>query len=341
MKYSSSKTLARILSALLIAATVVAGLVVPSFDSDAPSSLEAFSTRQSTFAAVGENPGEANSQRTAAGASSDIAPVAYTGKSAHRPQYSHKDLVFRSNTGRLRNAIVAMPVGVARKHKLPVLVAFHANTQSAASFEHGASLEASAARLNAIIVYPQGVGRAWEGPTYARTRRGEDVQFVKQVLQRVSRDHAVDWNRIYTTGFSNGGAMALNMACQAPDLVAGAVGVTGAYYKPEFSRCKSGRVATMMIHQAGDQHMKIDGGSRNGMEYYSQAGMLRELGKRAGCRPSQLRQSHPARGVTVYQYSGCRTETKAIRVAGGWHRWETELIDVPAFVWSFLARQHK
>ncbi len=292
--------------------------------------------------AAGQDPWSADRGATARNVEPAVKQAAQaTGRLKRTAGYTHRTYEIRTSTGRMRRVLVAIPTGVPRNKPLPVVLAFHAHNQYAENFATNAGLESVTAGAKAIVVYPQGVDRSWEGPTYASTHRGEDVRFARQALQRVSKDHALDWKRIYAAGFSNGGGMALNLACQAPDLVAGVVGVSGAYYTPQYRGCAGGRVPTMLIHQSGDTQMRIGGGERNGMRYYSMDEMFRRVGARNGCRAAQIRSSRPAKGTAVRQFSGCRAETKSVRIEGGWHRWESDRINVPWFVWSFLSRQHK
>jgi polyhydroxybutyrate depolymerase len=55
----------------------------------------------------------------------------------------------------------------------------------------------------------------------------DDVAFLDAVIARVSREHGVDPERIYVSGFSNGGQMAARMALERPETFA-AVALAGA-----------------------------------------------------------------------------------------------------------------
>ncbi|WP_052297060.1 alpha/beta hydrolase family esterase [Corynebacterium resistens] len=332
-------TVSRAATVVFLGMAVVFTIMAPAMHSDHAVSQNAESVGH---VASGQVPWSAGQHASARNGESAVKQAAHTtGRLKRTAGYTHRTYELRTSTGRKRRVLVAIPTGVPRNKPLPVVLAFHAHNQYAENFATNAGLEGVAARAKAIVVYPQGVDRSWEGPTYARTHRGEDVRFARQALRRVSKEHALDWKRIYATGFSNGGGMALNMACQAPDLVAGVVGVSGAYYTPQYRGCAAGRVPTMLIHQSGDPQMRIDGGARNGMRYYSMVEMFHRVGARNGCRAAQIRSSRPAKGTVARQFSGCRAETKSVRIEGGWHRWESDRINVPWFVWSFLSRQHK
>ena len=52
----------------------------------------------------------------------------------------------------------------------------------------------------------------------------DDVAFLTLLVADVAKAYAVDPNRVYAAGHSNGGIMALRLACEASDVFA-AVGV--------------------------------------------------------------------------------------------------------------------
>jgi poly(3-hydroxybutyrate) depolymerase len=62
-----------------------------------------------------------------------------------------------------------------------------------------------------IFVVPQGLDNGW-----ANTN-GRDSTFTDDMLKAVTEGLCVDTTRIFTTGFSYGGAMSLKLACTRPD----------------------------------------------------------------------------------------------------------------------------
>ena len=349
---SYSRVSRAVTATFLTMATVAAGAVPVyrsmSFSNDAsalPITASASGTGMATSGEDtngGSNNGESFSGKDSSGEDTNTKAAAFVkGRNSVVLPYTHRTYEARSATGKMRRVIAAIPIEAPRNKPLPVVLAFHAHSQRAEDFAPNSGLENATASSQAIVVYPQGVGESWEGPTYAKTKHGEDVAFARQAVDRVSEDHTVDKKRIYATGFSNGGAMALNMACQAPDVVAGVVGVSGAYYQQQYSGCGEGRVPTMLIHQAGDKHMKLGGGTLNGMTYYALESLFEQIGQRNGCQAVPIRGGEPVQGVRAQQFDGCGAETKAVLLDGGGHRWESDAISVPAFVWAFLSRQHK
>jgi polyhydroxybutyrate depolymerase len=112
-----------------------------------------------------------------------------------------------------RQALILAPANASRSSEaLPLLFAFHG---------HGGNMVQTAAQMRfdkvwpgAIVVYMQGLPTATDGdpggdePGWQREpgQYGDrDLKFFDAVLARVRQVFRVDENRIYATGFSNGG----------------------------------------------------------------------------------------------------------------------------------------
>lgn len=80
-------------------------------------------------------------------------------------------------------------------------------------------------QLNAIIVYPQGVGRGWND---GRIREGQiayvkgidDVDFLLYLADTLADDYNIEADGLFLTGFSNGAGMSYRVACKQPEQVA-------------------------------------------------------------------------------------------------------------------------
>jgi polyhydroxybutyrate depolymerase len=81
-------------------------------------------------------------------------------------------------------------------------------------------------RDKAIIVYPQGLdasGRsAWNDCRSDKTvaTTAQDVTFISDIIAAMSGRYAIDKTRVYVSGHSNGGMMALRLAVELPNKIA-------------------------------------------------------------------------------------------------------------------------
>lgn len=115
---------------------------------------------------------------------------------------------------------------------IPLILAFHPAGGDGASFAYGTGLNEMAEHDGVMIAYPEGpqgywdygVGLAgWEvmGPL------NEDVVFVETLLDDLIENYAIDENRIYAVGHSNGARMVHRVGCEFADRLAGIASVAG------------------------------------------------------------------------------------------------------------------
>jgi len=81
-----------------------------------------------------------------------------------------------------------------------------------------------------LVACPQGVEQHWnDGRTTDRYRAHresiDDVGFLLALIDELAADYAVDSDRVYATGMSNGGMMSYRLACEASDRLAGVAAV--------------------------------------------------------------------------------------------------------------------
>lgn len=246
---------------------------------------------------------------------------------------------FTLPNGHKRRAIVSVTANYNPAHPAPVLFGFGGWHDSPENFRNYSRFANTGAAREAIVVYPAGVEYAWEGAPYAVTPRGGDVAFARQIVDELDAHFNVDRKRVYAAGMSNGGGFAVSFACQAPDLVAGVVSVSGAFYNPVLENCVPGPVPTFIIHGVHDQLTRFEGGHLHRAPYLSAPGVADSAAKRNLCAPHPVVEQKPG-NVTQFGYPGCAKEAVFWRINDQGHNWYFTP-DVANEVWNFLARQHK
>jgi polyhydroxybutyrate depolymerase len=130
-----------------------------------------------------------------------------------------------------------------------IVVMLHGHTGSAEQLTGSDDKPAPYRQWNAIadregllLVAPQGVdgGDGKSGWNDCRADAdsnptSDDVAFIADVVTALRREYAVSSNRIYVLGSSNGGNMALRMAIERPDVIAGAAAIVASM--PARSEC--------------------------------------------------------------------------------------------------------
>lgn len=120
---------------------------------------------------------------------------------------------------------------------LPLIIALHGCWQTPEDFALGTRLNEAATERRLLVLYPaqgprQNASRCWNWFEPTGPRRGaEEVAEILALVAVVRAEHRVDAGRVLAVGFSAGGFMAVNLACAAPDLVAGVGVVSGGPYR--------------------------------------------------------------------------------------------------------------
>ena len=88
----------------------------------------------------------------------------------------------------------------------------------------------------------------------------DDVGYIRALVADVAKHHAVDPKRVYALGLSGGAFFVHRLACEASDLFAGIISVSGATYQDD-ARCKpKAGLALAEIHGDQDDTVKYAGG---------------------------------------------------------------------------------
>jgi polyhydroxybutyrate depolymerase len=226
--------------------------------------------------------------------------------------------------------------------KLPVLIELHGSSATPQQEEDRSGfLDVTGP---AILVYPAGIDQSWNAGYCchgAQARGVDDVGFIKTVVDHVlatQPDAAA--NRVYLTGYSNGGKMALRMACEAPTLFAG----VASYGAVNAKACTSpAAVSLLELAATGDPELTIGPGGRPQVENgYTEPTVVAQV--------EQYRQADACNAVATTTTQGTLTTTTWTQCAsgrsvqlglyqGGDHGWPTGDATTPSaeeVMWDFF-----
>lgn len=107
-------------------------------------------------------------------------------------------------------------------------------------------------REGLIILYPDGVDRNWNDgragvKSRAFTDNTDDVGFLTALVEKISREHGIDRQRVFVTGMSNGGFMSFRLACDAAGTFLAAAPVVAGLSVDIGPRCKPRRPVSIAI----------------------------------------------------------------------------------------------
>jgi polyhydroxybutyrate depolymerase len=185
-------------------------------------------------------------------------------------------------------------------------------------------------------------------------RHVDDVKYLLSLIDDIATHHAVDRARVYAVGLSNGGAMALRLACEAADKVAAVVSIAAPW--SESARCEPSQpVAIRQLHGTADRIVPFGGGAIVEGIHPNAHGKLPSadalatvLGRANGCgalaeeRTLDIDRSVPGAETTVAR-AQCKPggETELWTLRGSAH---VPPPFAPVFVaetWSFLSAHHR
>jgi polyhydroxybutyrate depolymerase len=175
--------------------------------------------------------------------------------------------------GRARSYTLHAPPGGTRER--PLVLVLHGGGGSADSAASQTGFSAVADREGFVVVYPDGTDRprqllnglgrpgflTWNAGAccgFAMENRVDDVAFLRALVTRLARSHAIDRGRVYATGLSNGGMMAYRLACEASELFAAVAVVSGVVVTQPCTPREP--VAVLHIHGSADANVPLAGG---------------------------------------------------------------------------------
>jgi polyhydroxybutyrate depolymerase len=265
--------------------------------------------------------------------------------------------------------------GVSRQYKifrrggaagaLPAVLLLHGGGGTAAQLERFTDFNRVAASAGIVAVYPQGLGREWNdhrGPGVQS--QADDEQFLLDLIDWLAAKGLVDPAQVYIAGISNGGLMALDMACGHADRIAGIAVVAASF--PVGYRCNPARpLPVIFVHGTQDQFIPFEGGRIAGqfsaergnvvsaeetIDFFVRAADCRTRDQQVLPEPSPPDGTH----VTIFRYGGCQAggAVESVIVEGGGHSWPgarqgflldhllgpaSHAVDTSAELWRFFA----
>lgn len=236
-----------------------------------------------------------------------------------------------------REALISLPEDYDPAVTYPVILAFGGYDVSPERMASDTGLQNAS---DAIVAYARGLDDAWAGAPYSATTMEEDVDFARAIVDTLALDHLIDRTRIYAIGHSNGGAFAVGLACRAPDLLAGAVSVSGMFYEGIDSdeACVGSPVPVMLIHSVDDGIARPEGGVWRETNVDSTRSVLERWAQRNLCQPSTRDLLTFAPDSTHTEWVGCAADTEYLLSNSAGHGWPHH---APFEAWDFLSRQQR
>jgi polyhydroxybutyrate depolymerase len=154
----------------------------------------------------------------------------------------------------------------------------HGKTQTGADMVTRTAWPLIAKRDGFAVVFPDGLNQAWADARPDARRAGggppdgtDDIGFIAALVDKLVKDGTADAKRVYVTGISNGGAMAMTLVCNRADLFAAGASVIMNLTDESAAACQPSRPLPMlMMNGTVDPLIPYEGG--RGTSYFAANG---------------------------------------------------------------------
>lgn len=110
-----------------------------------------------------------------------------------------------------------------------------------------------------IGVYPQGHLNSWNAGSGGVPSTEDDVGFTLEILDLIRQEIYVDTNRIYSMGYSNGGALSYTLALET-DVFAAVASLSASFFQGRTVPEDVPKLSVMQIHGENDIVVPFEGG---------------------------------------------------------------------------------
>lgn len=174
---------------------------------------------------------------------------------------------------------LTVPAGYDEAKPAPLIVLLHGYTSSGRQQNAYMRLSNLADEYGFLFLAPDGTEEAsgrknkfWNATDTCCNFFGSEVDdsaYVRGLIDDVKSKYAVDPNRVYLIGHSNGGFMSYRMAYDHPETIAAIASLAGATFAEGIRPAPAGPVHVLQIHGTEDGTIRYEGGEIQGRSYPS------------------------------------------------------------------------
>ena len=255
------------------------------------------------------------------------------------------DMQTLEHDGETREYFLYTPTTENTESAMPLLFNFHGFGGTAESQLDWSDFRSLADTHGFLLIYPQGTeldgSTHWNsglpGPDNKST--ADDFGFIEAVIDEISANHNVDANRIYATGYSNGGFMSYSLACYRSDVFAAIAPVSGTMLNDFEGDCAPTRpVSVLSVNGTDDGVVPYNGGTE-GFHAIPDVLDYWVTGNNTASEPEVVNVSD-AIEHSLYSGGNDGVSISHYKIDGGDHVWFSDDFggkDLATVVWDFLS----
>ncbi|HZH86422.1 MAG TPA: T9SS type A sorting domain-containing protein [Brumimicrobium sp.] len=167
-----------------------------------------------------------------------------------------------THDGKVREYILYVPQMYDVSVEVPLVINLHGYTSNMTQQLVYGDFRKIADTANFILVVPNGLtdGTGNQHWNFFQPNGEDDLGFLSALIDELTSNYAVNTNRVYSTGMSNGGYMSIHLACNLSSKITAVASVTGTMNPFAMSSCSPSRpVPTMLIHGTNDPTVPYNG----------------------------------------------------------------------------------
>ena len=261
-----------------------------------------------------------------------------------------------THDGIQRDYILYIPELYDGSSDVPLVLNFHGFGSNATQQMFYGDFRDIADTEGFLLVHPEGTtvigNQFWNVGFPGISSTIDDVGFTEALIDELAASYAIDLDRVYATGMSNGGFMSFLLACQLSEKIAAVASVTGAMTQDTFDNCNAQRpVPALQIHGTEDDVVLYNGNTLS----LSISDIISYWVDHNNCETTPTTTSlpdiDPSDGSTiehsVYEAGDNGITTEHMKVIGGGHTWPGSVIntggtnqdiDASMEIWLFFSR---
>ena len=261
-----------------------------------------------------------------------------------------------THDGIQRNYILYIPELYDGSSDVPLVINFHGFGSNANQQMFYGDFRDIADTEGFLLVHPEGTtfigNQFWNVGFPGLSSTIDDVGFTEALIDELAASYAIDLDRVYATGMSNGGFMSFLLACQLSEKIAAVASVTGSMTQDTFNDCNAQLpTPVLQIHGTEDDVVLYNGNTLS----IPIADVISYWVDYNNCEITPTTTTFPdldtSDGSTVehsvYQDGDNGITTEHMKVIGGGHTWPGSIlnttgtnqdIDASMEIWLFFSR---
>lgn len=221
--------------------------------------------------------------------------------------------------GKSRSYVLHVPAAYTGKAAVPLIIDFHGHGGTGVGQASDSPYPKVVDSEGVLMAFPTAIGDWNMGPCCADDV--DDIGFAKALVSEVEGLGCVDPKRVYATGFSMGGAMSHQLACQAADVFAAIAPAAFDLLEEHLATCKPQRPITVITFRGTEDNLALYNGGLSNLvrpiHFLGAINGMKKWGELDGCTGQPMDLGNNCQGFTASQCSGSVESIVCSKTGGG------------------------